>query len=82
VREQETELRAPDIVLLNTDGVSEARSPSTAEFYGDDRVSELLQRFVGGSVHRLVAALVADVVDFSDGTTRDDVAVLAVSVTG
>lgn len=69
-------LAMEEVLLLYTDGVTEARSGE--ELYGEQRLFELLARQRGGDTRALVAALVSDVMMFSDQVLRDDVAILAV----
>ena len=68
-----TDLRAGDVLLVHTDGLTEARRGG--EFVGRDGVAALLQGAPGGSVEeiqrRLLDLLAADDVD-----ARDDVAAL------
>ncbi len=66
-----------DTLLLFTDGVPEGRRGR--EFYGDDRIARVLAK-EHDSAAALVDALVADVVGFQDGDTRDDIAVVAIRV--
>jgi sigma-B regulation protein RsbU (phosphoserine phosphatase) len=70
-------LGAGDTLLLFTDGVPEGRRGR--EFYGDERVAAVAAKD-HGSAAALVETLVADVVDFQGGITRDDIAVVAVRV--
>jgi sigma-B regulation protein RsbU (phosphoserine phosphatase) len=69
-----------DIVLLYTDGVTEARSGSG--FYGVGRVSARLLEHAADPAERIAEALATDVVDFQGGRLRDDVALLVFRVPG
>lgn len=70
---------APGVVLLwCTDGVTEARSDD-GTFY-DDRVDDVVSAHAGSPAGVVVDALVADVLAFSGGSPRDDIAVVAVGV--
>ncbi|HUR73278.1 MAG TPA: SpoIIE family protein phosphatase [Sporichthya sp.] len=66
-----------DTMLLFTDGLPEGRQGR--EFYGDRRIGAVVAR-EHSSAAALVANLVADVVDFQGGDTRDDIAVVAIRV--
>jgi phosphoserine phosphatase RsbU/P len=70
-----------DVLILYTDGLTEARVDPAAERFG----SEALQRFIGGlaptDAPRAVAALADLLGTVSDGLT-DDAAVMALGVTG
>ncbi|WNF25556.1 PP2C family protein-serine/threonine phosphatase [Streptomyces sp. C11-1] len=60
-------------LLVVTDGVTEARDAAGAFYPLDDRVG----RWAGRGPRELLAALHADLEDFSDGVRRDDIAALA-----
>lgn len=67
-----------DLLLLYTDGISEARSSSGEEF-GEERVESLLQLCQGQSPEAIVEALLKDVRLFRGGAPQgDDVTVMAV----
>ncbi len=74
----ELQLDPGDVLLLYTDGVTEARHGR--EFFGDERLLEGAGH--GGSAADMVAALVEQVMVFQAGETRDDIAVLAIRVPG
>jgi sigma-B regulation protein RsbU (phosphoserine phosphatase) len=63
-----------DALLLYTDGVTEARH--RRDFYGEQRLTATATR-AGPEPVALVDALVREVLEFQDGTLRDDVAVIA-----
>jgi phosphoserine phosphatase RsbU/P len=70
-------LEAGDTLLLFTDGVPEGRCG--AEFYGEAGIAASLEKD-HRNVAELVSSLVAEVVDFQAGDTRDDIAVVAIRV--
>lgn len=76
-RDERLALDPGDTLVMYTDGITESRGPS--DYYGEDRLQESLLR-TGGSARAVVEAVVADVVAFSDGPPRDDIAVLALRV--
>jgi sigma-B regulation protein RsbU (phosphoserine phosphatase) len=65
-------------LLLYTDGVTEARNPTG--FFGEGRVRRALRK--GGSVQQITERLLLAVERFSQTGIRDDVAILALSMTG
>jgi serine phosphatase RsbU (regulator of sigma subunit) len=68
-----------DVLLLYTDGVSEAPSP-IGESFGTRRIEETLRELADRSAREIVDALVARVTEFADGTDRlaDDVTIVCV----
>ena len=76
---QAVELETSDILVLYTDGVIEARR--NGEFFGEARLDSVIERW-STSPERLPQAILDEVLTFSEGTLRDDVAVLAVMLSG
>ncbi len=76
--DSEARLSAGDVLFLYTDGLTEARSDS--ELFGEERLYELLHEVAGRSPQALVQRAVDSAVEFSGGTLRDDLAVLALRV--
>lgn len=69
-------LRPGDRVVLFTDGVSEARSPS-GELFGVERVSQILTSLpAGASGRELVDRVEKEVLAFTGGIYTDDTAIL------
>jgi phosphoserine phosphatase RsbU/P len=66
-----------DILVLYTDGVTEASRDG--ELFGDERLESVVMRQPVGP-ESLPQLILAQVLAFSHGTLRDDVAVLAVSL--
>lgn len=66
-----------DTLLLFTDGVPEGRAGQ--EFYGEKRIADVAARD-HASAADLVDALLADVLAFQAGDTRDDIAIVAIRV--
>ena len=60
-----------------TDGVPEARRDD--DFFGDDRVGSVLAD-AAGSAQTTVDGLLRQVLEFQDGSPRDDIAMVAVRV--
>jgi sigma-B regulation protein RsbU (phosphoserine phosphatase) len=69
------EIADGDVVVLYTDGVTEARAASA--FFGEQRLQQLVATEVA-SAEELVRQVERSVVDFQDGRPRDDIVVLAV----
>jgi sigma-B regulation protein RsbU (phosphoserine phosphatase) len=71
-------LGAGDVIVLHTDGVTEARNQK-GELYGDDRLTKFL---VAGrlSAPALVDDLLDEVMQFQSQQSRDDIALVAIAV--
>jgi serine phosphatase RsbU (regulator of sigma subunit) len=75
--EAEVNLDLDDVLFLYTDGLTEARGDG--EFYGDARMYDVLSQNSGDyRATTLVEDVLADVLAFSGGRLRDDLAILAV----
>jgi serine phosphatase RsbU (regulator of sigma subunit) len=66
-----------DTLVLYTDGVIEARSPA-GEFFGEERLVEVLRTTAGASAGTTSAAVESAVLRFTGGRAGDDVALLVV----
>jgi sigma-B regulation protein RsbU (phosphoserine phosphatase) len=75
--EQEVRLHAGDTLLIYSDGVTEAESPSEEDF-GEERLLRCLRENRGQPARLLVEAVVDAVSHFSDGSRYDDVTVVAI----
>lgn len=73
--EAEAWLDHDKLLFLYTDGLTEARSEG--ELYGEERLFEFLRRTNAGSALDVVREAVDDVVAYSGGRLRDDLAILA-----
>lgn len=65
-----------DVLLLYTDGLTEARNGD--DFYGEERLYGLLPTMRDGGTDGVVEGVLSHVLEFSDGRLRDDLAVLAI----
>jgi sigma-B regulation protein RsbU (phosphoserine phosphatase) len=72
------DLSPGDVVLFYTDGVPEARSGT--EFFGDERVQDLLGDCRGGKADNIARCLVDHALQFQGGLARDDIALLVLRV--
>jgi phosphoserine phosphatase RsbU/P len=78
-KEDEVQLEKEDLLLLYTDGVTEARR--NGGFFGQEGLSKALARWTDPSPESLPQALLDEVLSFSGDELADDVAMLAVSLT-
>ena len=67
-----------DVVVLYTDGVTEARCDR--EFFDDERLLGAIARLEGTAAQAMADGLVAEVLDFQQGDARDDIAVVVIRV--
>ena len=72
------DLAAGDVVLLYTDGVTEARRHG--EFFGEERLAALLVGQRGGGATAVAERIADEVVAFQDGLPRDDIALVVLKV--
>ncbi len=79
LHDTDVHLRAGDVLLLYTDGVTEA-GPRSAPF-GDDGLAAVLRGLAGQTPQAIVDAVERAVVDAQPGDPRDDIALLALSTT-
>jgi sigma-B regulation protein RsbU (phosphoserine phosphatase) len=75
--EGEVTLSAGDTLLIYSDGVTEAESPSGEDF-GDERLLRCLRQTHGMPAKSLVHCIVESVTEFSHGSRYDDVTVVAI----
>lgn len=71
----DTRLEPGEVLVLHTDGVTEARRGR--EEYGEDRLRALLASKRGRPAESVAGAIQAAVLEFQGGVARDDIAVLA-----
>jgi serine phosphatase RsbU (regulator of sigma subunit) len=77
----EVELYPGDVLVVYTDGVTEARGTSDEEF-GEDRLKDLLQRSVGLSATAVASTLAEQMRQWIAGTEQhDDVTFVVVTMT-
>ena len=74
--EFEGDLVPGSTLVLFTDGVTEGRRGQ--EQYGEQRLREVAEKHRGGPV--VAETILADVLSFQEGTARDDIAVVTISV--
>jgi len=73
----ECALSPGDMMIMYTDGLTDARSPDGG-FLGHDRLAKMVQELAGKPAQEFLQALVTRVKDYVGGEFADDVAVLVV----
>lgn len=71
----ETVVRSGDVLVLYTDGVTEARNPDGA-FFGEDGLRDAVSQEVSDGFEGLCDRLLHDVSTFTDNSLEDDVALV------
>ena len=74
---REAQLGTGDLLILYTDGITEARRDD--DFFGEERLAAVTKRS-GVPVEELPQLVLDEVMGFSGGVLKDDVAILAVSL--
>jgi PAS domain S-box-containing protein len=75
LRDTSLRLMPGEALVLYTDGVTEARSPD-GDFFGEGRLRHLLSSCAGCDAVAFARRIKDDVLDFQEGSPRDDLAVL------
>ncbi|MEC3982577.1 PP2C family protein-serine/threonine phosphatase [Amycolatopsis sp. H20-H5] len=76
-KEVSVRIQRGDTLLMFTDGVDEARGEDG--YYGMDRLLRLLSAYAGAGPEIVCEAVEQDVVEYLDGRTHDDIALLALA---
>jgi serine phosphatase RsbU (regulator of sigma subunit) len=76
--ETDVQVRPGDVLVLMTDGVTEARK--STELYGIERAESVVMRYAHATASSIAGALLSDILAFSGGRLSDDVAIVAVKV--
>lgn len=80
LHDSRTFLGVGDSLILFTDGVTEARSHANRDFYGDDRLHDLVASLEGTSATQMADAIHRAVRAFSGGVMSDDTVVLVLRI--
>jgi serine phosphatase RsbU (regulator of sigma subunit) len=79
LRDSERQLEPGDLVVLYTDGVTEARRGE--DFLGDTGLADIIARRAPVSTARaLVDSVLEEVLAFQYGDPRDDIAIVGIAV--
>jgi sigma-B regulation protein RsbU (phosphoserine phosphatase) len=77
--EDRVHLKAGDVVLFFTDGLTEAENEH-GEPFGDERIGAIAQAMLGSACHEIVQKIYDEIAAFTGGILNDDFTVLAVKV--
>ena len=78
--ENEESLVPGDVLLLFTDGLSEARAHTSAEMFGEDRIMASLEHYADLPAWEIANSIIQDAKSFAGGKLRDDAAIVVVKV--
>ncbi|WP_461372901.1 SpoIIE family protein phosphatase [Candidatus Aquicultor sp.] len=76
--DDKTIIQKGDILVLYTDGAIEPRSDD--EFFGEERLIELIKSFDSQNIQELPQVIFSEVMSFCTGNPSDDIALLTVSL--
>ena len=74
---KEVKVSPGDVVLMYTDGLSEARK-SSSEIFGEERVGDMLRRDPTVDVDTMCKQILETAIDYSEGPIIDDMAMIAI----
>jgi sigma-B regulation protein RsbU (phosphoserine phosphatase) len=80
-KERVVELKPDDVLLLYTDGVTEAMT-ATGELFGDDRLKDVMRALRGQDASSIVRGIWETTQAFRDGEQDDDVTIVAIKAKG
>jgi serine phosphatase RsbU (regulator of sigma subunit) len=72
----ERQLAAGDVLVIYSDGISEAAPSEDAEEYGDERLLENMRAHQRQSAQEMLGAIVDEVQRFSQGEQADDMTLI------
>ena len=78
--EQAVKLSSGDLLVLYTDGVTEAMSPDETEEYGKHRLIECIRNNKTRSASEIMNAIVDDIHNFSDNIQYDDITLIVTKI--
>jgi phosphoserine phosphatase RsbU/P len=73
---EERRLAAGDVLLIYTDGISEAAPAEDAEEFGEDRLIASMRTLRGRCACEILDGIITEVQDFSQGEQADDMTLI------
>jgi len=74
------EFQSGDVLILYTDGVTEAMNTDKTEEYEEERLIACLNKNIGKSSQEIIDAVITDITEFSNGIQYDDITLLVLRV--
>lgn len=76
--ESATQLEVDDVIVLYTDGITEAAKPESEDMFGIDRLKEAIRRSASLSAEQIVETIFHAAQTHADGAASDDLTVVVV----
>lgn len=74
------EFQPGDVLVLYTDGVTEAMNPAKTEEYEEERLISCIQENLGKASKDIMDAVIQDITKFSNGVQYDDITLMVLKV--
>lgn len=73
---EERQIAAGDVLVIYTDGISEAAASEESEEYGDERLAQSVRRHRGKAADEMMNSIIMEVQEFSQGEQADDMTLI------
>lgn len=72
----ERQIAAGDVLVIYTDGISEAAASEESEEFGDERLARSIRRHCGKAADEMMTSIIMEVQEFSQGEQADDMTLI------
>jgi len=72
----ERQIAAGDVLVIYTDGISEAAESEESEEYGDERLAQSVRTHRGKAAVEMMDSIIMEVQEFSKGEQADDMTLI------
>ena len=72
----ERQIAAGDVLVIYTDGISEAAASEESEEFGDERLVQSVRRHCGKVADEMMSSIIMEVQEFSQGEQADDMTLI------
>ena len=73
---EERQIAAGDVLVIYTDGISEAAASEESEEFGDERLVQSVRRHCGKAADEMISSIIMEVQEFSQGEQADDMTLI------
>lgn len=73
---EERQIAAGDVLVIYTDGISEAAASEESEEFGDERLAQSVRRHRGKAADEMMNSIIMEVQEFSQGEQVDDMTLI------